>query len=189
MNDPNVNPNFQVPVQAPIIRVPADDASIQETNAALTNLIALMGNPAQDGSILNVLQQLANFGAQPWVPNVLSAAANEVLPGITILGTPLQAFRVWGGYVNVSARTNNTYTGTDDFYGRVYVDSFPQLTVSHRLVAVAGPQQHDSGSNFVSIPGVPFPAGTVLKLDGNGNVGLGTTGVLRFSANIFYSIP
>jgi hypothetical protein len=189
MSDQSVNPNFVVPEVAPVIRVPADDNSIQETNAALANLVALMGNPAQDGSLSNILQQLALFGAQPWVPNIQSAALNLQAPGFYTMATPSQAFRIWGGFVTGSARASSGYgPGTDAIYMKVYTSNTPQLTVAIVELALAVASSADSGSTFMQIPGVPMPAGTPMKLDVNGNVAI-SGAVLRGSGAIFYSIP
>ena len=188
----NTSPVIVPPTNPPALRIPADDQTIQQTNAALQALITLLGSPAQDGTIASVLQQLAQFGAQPFVPNTQSASVLEVGPGQTILATPKQAFRVWGGYVAVSARTNNTFTGTAGFYGKIYAQptgANPALIVSHVELAVANANDKDSGALFVGINGTEMPANSQLVLDLNGGTGLGTTGVLRASANIFYSIP
>lgn len=192
------SPNVVVPSMPPTLRVPADDATLQATNAALVNLIKLLGSPAQDGSLAAVLQQLATFGAQPFVPNMQSASILEIGPSgpqPLISPAPQKAFRVWGGYIAAAVRTNASYSGTGDlFYSKIYTQppiggNLPILVVAHIELSVGAASQHDSDALFVPIPGVQMPANSPLLIDVNGGTGLGTGGVLRVSGNIFFSVP
>lgn len=182
-------PYGTVPPNPPVIHIPATDQSIQETITAINNLIALMGSPAQQGTTLATLQQLAEFGAQPWVPNVMSASVEEQSPGVYTLGTPAAAFRVWGGYVAGDIQGSTGFSGTTHIFMRVEVgQGTGQLKVAHIHLGLGGPSQANQDSMFTTIPGTPFPANTPLLLNVNASQGV-PQAVINGSGNIFYSIP
>lgn len=195
------SPIGTIPTVPPAVRTPAQDSSVQELITSINALIALLGSPAQQGTLESLLTQIISSGAQPFVPNMKSASLLEQGPGLYTMAAPATAFRIWGGYVTFGITTNGTYTGSDRPYAKVFADmgtasppgggsSNPQFIVAHVELAVSTANAADSGSTPATLPGAPMPAGSSLKMDVNGgNILSGGNGIEKASGNIFYSVP
>lgn len=185
---PFQNPNVVVPSVPPVIRLPAQDSN-------LVNLLLALGSPAQDANLLALLQQLSNFGAQPFVPNLKSAPILRASEGQSpyILATFPSPGRIWTAMLSFSAATNNSYNAAvSQMYAQLITGSGIVLAVSEISVggAAAGstPSTSGPGNSNVQHNGMPVKANDTILLDVNAGQRI-TNLQMRASGAVNYSIP
>lgn len=156
------------------------DATVQSVNSTL-------GAPQQDLTGANLLTQIKNAGAQPWVPNVHSASAilkNPSSSPVTI-HTFLVNSRIWSALVTSGV---DTTAGTASTAAYALVKTSGGVVLSIVELIVAGAVAYNSGTAVVQIPGIPILAGDSLILDINAGVGIGG-GAMRASCTVLFSTP
>jgi hypothetical protein len=100
------------------------------------------------------------------------------------------AARLFAAELSFAVGTNGTYSGgVTQLYAQVATLS--GIILGTVELAVSGPLQAVNGQGGLTFPetGVPVAKGDKLRLDVNNNVSLGTFGVMRATASVFYAIP
>lgn len=198
------SPVGDIPTQAPSLRVPALDSSVNNpaygpaTENTLTGIGSQLGSPAQDGTVAGVTSQLANSGAAPFVPNLKSVSSRQKGPGVYNLltfpsiGGVLTFYRLWNAVISLAAGSNNSYNaGITQMYGELRTGSGISLGIVELCIggATAGstPMNANPAPCVVNHNGVEVESGDTLILDVNNGVTI-TNLNLRASASLSYQV-
>ena len=128
------------------------------------------------------------YGTAPYVKNATTAEKILQAPGFYVLYTFAAPGRIWAASVSIGAGTTGG-SGTSQLYARVYVTGAGGVgTLAIVEACVAGTTAQDSNDDANQYPGLLVPAGAVVHLDVNNNVGLGG-GVIRGSGLVAVSVP
>lgn len=170
---------------------PASTFQLNTTGLALDTTVqavnATLATPAQQATLVGLLTQIQQSGAQPWVPNMHSASSTLKNPGGSpyTIHTFTAASRIWGATVSAGVGTT-AGSGTTNAYALVKTGGGVVLAIVE--VCVAGGISSSSDSVPVSIPGIPVSNGDTIILDVNGGGGIGG-GAMRASCSVLFSIP
>lgn len=199
------SPVGDIPQTPPSVRIPALDSSVNNpaygpaTESTTAQVVTTLGKPAQDGTVAGVTSQLANSGAAPFVPNLLSVAARQKAPGVNVLltfgvipGQPPSLFRLWNAVLSLAAASNNSYNaGVTQMYAELRTASGLSLAILELAIggATAGstPMTANSGPCVVNHNGIEVESGDELILDVNNGATV-TNLSIRASASLSYQL-
>lgn len=127
-------------------------------------------------------------GVPPAVPNCLGGSVFQNAVGFQLIVTMPQAGRVWMVALSYVITSNNSFApATARTIARIetVTAALPLMPIQ---LGVAGPNQHDSDTQAVVLPGLPVVEGEVIRLNvNNGNVIPNLD--QQASAVVLYSIP
>lgn len=128
------------------------------------------------------------YGTAPYVKNAVTAEKILQSPGIYMLYTFNAPGRIWAASCSLGIGVTGG-SGTAQVYARVYVTGAAGVgTLAIVEACVAGTTANDSNDDANQYPGLLVPAGAVVHLDVNNNVGL-SGGVIRASGLVGVSVP
>jgi hypothetical protein len=168
---------------------------VQVTNLATSGLAletttqainTTLGSPAQETTQVALLSQVANAGAQPFVPGLQSA--NSLRKGAQV-ATAFYTFtanaRIWRVGLQYSACAYTGYTGPNSFFSTVSTGGGVTLAVVELSLGTLGQIQ---GNDPAALPGLPVLSGDTLLLNVNNNTTVTDTSQ-RASVTVLFSVP